>query len=186
MRDATSPTVTAATVTFEMGIDLGQLDRVIQLEAPPSVSSFLQRLGRSGRRGSPADMRFVCAEDKPTGGESLPELIPWQLLQCIAVIQLYLEEKWIEPIAPLHYPFSLLYQQTMSILVAQGELSPAALAQQILTLPPFRAITQDDFRLVLRQLIELDHIQRTRENGLMMGLTAERIVKSFKFYAHFP
>ena len=186
MRDPTSPTVTAATVTFEMGIDLGQLDRVIQLEAPPSVASFLQRLGRSGRRGSPADMRFVCAEDKPTGGESLPELIPWQLLQCIAVIQLYLEEKWIEPIAPLHYPFSLLYQQTMSTLVALGELSPAALAQRILTLPPFRAITQDDFRQVLRHLIALDHIQRTKENGLIIGLTAERIVKSFKFYAIFP
>ncbi len=186
MRDPTSPTVTAATVTFEMGIDLGQLDRVIQLEAPPSVASFLQRLGRSGRRGSPADMRFVCAEDKPTGGESLPELIPWQLLQCIAVIQLYLEEKWIEPIAPLHYPFTLLYQQTMSTLVALGELSPAALAQQVLTLPPFRAMTQDDFRQLLRHLIELDHIQRTKENGLIVGMTAERIVKNFKFYAIFP
>ena len=186
MRDRTSPTVTAATVTFEMGIDLGQLERVIQLEAPPSVSSFLQRLGRSGRRGSPADMRFVCAEDKPTGGESLPELIPWQLLQCIAVIQLYLEEKWIEPIAPLQYPFSLLYQQTLSTLVALGELSPAALAQHVLPLPPFRAISQDDFRQVLRHLIELDHIQRTPENGLIIGMTAERIVKSFKFYAIFP
>lgn len=186
MRDRTSPTVTAATVTFEMGIDLGQLDRVIQLEAPPSVSSFLQRLGRSGRRGSPADMRFVCAEDKPTGGESLPELIPWQLLQCIAVIQLYLEEKWIEPITPLQYPFSLLYQQTLSTLVALGELSPAALAQHVLPLPPFRAISQDDFRQVLRHLIELDHIQRTPENGLIIGMTAERIVKSFKFYAIFP
>lgn len=185
MRDPTSPTVTAATVTFEMGIDLGQLDRVLQLEAPPSVASFLQRLGRSGRRGSPADMRFVCAEDKLTGG-ALPELIPWQLLQCIAVIQLYLEEKWIEPIAPLHYPFSLLYQQTMSTLLALGELSPAALAQRVLTLPPFRAISQDDFRQVLRHLIELDHIQRTKENGLIVGMTAERIVKSFKFYAIFP
>ena len=186
MRDPHSPTVTAATVTFEMGIDLGQLDRVIQLEAPAAVSSFLQRLGRSGRRGSPADMRFVCAEDQLTGGESLPELIPWQLLQCIAIIQLYLEEKWIEPIAPAHYPLSLLYQQTLSTLVAQGELAPAALAQQVLTLPPFRAISQDDFRLLLRHLIELDHIQRTKEHGLIVGLTAERIVRNFKFYAIFP
>ncbi|MBW4690833.1 MAG: DEAD/DEAH box helicase [Lyngbya sp. HA4199-MV5] len=186
MRDPTSPTVTAATVTFEMGIDLGQLDRVIQLEAPPSVASFLQRLGRSGRRGSPADMRFVCAEDKPTGGESLPERLPWQLLQCIAVIQLYLEEKWIEPIAPLNYPLSLLYQQTMSTLVALGELSPASLAQRILTLPPFRSLSQDDFRQVLRHWIELDHIQRTPENGLIVGLAAERLVNNFKFYAIFP
>jgi ATP-dependent Lhr-like helicase len=186
MRDGNSPTVTAATVTFEMGIDLGRLDRVIQLESPASVASFLQRLGRSGRRGSPADMRFVCVEDQPTGAEHLPQQIPWQLLQCIAIIQLYLEEKWIEPIAPLQYPLTLLYQQTMSSLLALGELSPPALAQQILTLPPFHAISQDDFRQILRHLIDLDHIQRTKENGLMIGLTAERIVWNFKFYAVFP
>jgi ATP-dependent Lhr-like helicase len=186
MRESDSPTVTAATVTFEMGIDLGRLDRVIQLEAPASVASFLQRLGRSGRRGSPADMRFVCVEDRPTGAESLPQQIPWQLLQCIAIIQLYLEEKWIEPIAPQQYPLTLLYQQTMSTLLALGEQSPPALAQQILTLPPFRALSQDDFRQVLRHLIELDHIQRTKEGGLILGLTAERTVRSFKFYAVFP
>jgi len=186
MREVRGPTVTAATVTFEMGIDLGQLDRVLQLEAPSSVASFLQRLGRSGRRGSPADMRFLCVEDPPTGAEIIPQRLPWQLLQCIAIIQLYLEEKWIEPIAPLRYPLTLLYQQTMSTLVAQGELSPPELAQQVLTLPPFQAITADDFRLFLRHLISLDHIQQSQENGLIVGLTAEKIVQSFKFYAVFP
>lgn len=186
MRESAAPTVTAATVTFEMGIDLGQLDRVIQLEAPASVSSFLQRLGRSGRRGSPADMRFICVEDKPTGAETLPERIPWQLLQSIAIIQLYLEEKWIEPTAPLRYPFSLLYHQTMSTLIAQGELTPPALAKQVLTLPPFRDVTQDDFRQLLRHLLTRDHLQRTKEGGLIIGLAGERVVGNFKFYAIFP
>ncbi len=83
MREPTAPAVTAATLTLELGIDIGQLERVIQLEAPLSVSSFLQRLGRSGRRGSAADMRFVCAQDELSGEESLPEQIPWQLLQAI-------------------------------------------------------------------------------------------------------
>ncbi len=106
---ATATAVTAATVTLELGIDIGQLERVIQLEAPLSVASFLQRLGRSGRRGEPADMRFVCAEDEPSADKSLPEQIPWQLLQAIAIIQLYLEERWLEPIRPVQYPFSLLY-----------------------------------------------------------------------------
>ncbi len=186
MRDPTSATVTAATVTFEMGIDLGKLDRVIQLEAPPSVSSFLQRLGRSGRRGSPADMRFVCIEDQPNGSETLPQLLPWQLLQCIAVIQLYLEEQWIEPLAPPIYPFSLLYHQTLSTLAAMGELSPPQLAQHILTLPPLRSIALEDFRLLLQHLIGLDHIQRTSEGGLILGLAGEKLVRNFKFYAIFP
>jgi len=182
---APTPTVTAATVTFEMGIDIGQLERVIQLESPPSVASFLQRLGRSGRRGTPADMRFVCVEDPIADPEFLPDQIPWQLLQTIAILQLYLEERWIEPIQPLQYPLSLLYHQTMSTLVALGELSPAALAQQVLTLPTFRAIAPEEFRQLLRHLIEIDHIQKTAEGTLIVGLAGERIVRNFKFYATF-
>jgi ATP-dependent Lhr-like helicase len=186
MRDPEKPAVTAATVTFEMGIDLGQLDRVLQLEAPSSVASFLQRLGRSGRRGGVSEMRFVCAEDQPTGDEILPEQMPWQLLQSIAIIQLYLEEKWIEPARQTRYPLSLLYHQTMSVLASLGELKPPVLAQQILKMPSFRSITQDDFRLFLRHLLEIDHLERTPEGGLIIGLAAEKIINNFKFYAIFP
>jgi ATP-dependent Lhr-like helicase len=185
MRGST-PAVTAATVTLELGIDIGQLERVIQLDAPLSVASFLQRLGRTGRRGTPADMRFICTDDELSGEELLPEQIPWQLLQCIAIIQLYAEERWIEPIQPIQYPFSLLYHQTMSILASMGELSPAALAQQVLTLPPFAGIPQEDFRQLLRYLVDIDHIQLTEKGELIVGLTAEKIVRNFHFYAVFP
>jgi ATP-dependent helicase Lhr and Lhr-like helicase len=186
MRTPNVPAVTAATVTFEMGIDLGQLDRVIQLESPSSVASFLQRLGRSGRRGGVSEMRFVCAEDKPTGEETLPEQIPWQLLQTIAIIQLYIEEKWIEPPRLAKYPFSLVYHQTMSMLASLGELSPPVLAQQVLRLPFFQSISQDDYRSLLRHLIDLEQIERTPEGKLMIGLAGERIINNFKFYAIFP
>lgn len=186
MRAKDTPAVTAATMTFEMGIDLGQLDRVIQLESPASVASFLQRLGRSGRRGGVSEMRFVCAEDRPTGEETLPEQIPWQLLQAIAIIQLYLEDQWIEPPPNVQYPYSLLYHQTMSTLMSQLELTPAQLAQQVLTLPPFQNIQQDDYRKLLRHWIELNHIETTEKATLILGLKGEKIVRNFKFYAIFP
>ncbi len=186
MRDAARPAVTAATTTLELGIDIGQLERVIQLEAPFSVSSFLQRLGRSGRRGSPAELWLVCRDAPPSERESLPQQIPWSLLQAIAIIQLYIEERWIEPIQPTRYPFSLLYHQTMSTLAGMGELSPAALAQRVLTLPPFRHVSQEDFRALLQRLIEIDHIQWTAERGLIVGLAGERVVRNFRFYAVFP
>ncbi|WP_017315782.1 DEAD/DEAH box helicase [Mastigocladopsis repens] len=186
MREPNHPAVTAATLTLELGIDIGYLERVIQLESPLSVASFLQRLGRTGRRGEAADMRFVCAEEEVSPEASLPEQIPWQLLQCIAIIQLYLEERWIEPIQPLKYPVSLLYHQTMSILVAMGELSPAALAKQVLTLPTFAAISQEDFKLLLRYLIDIDHIHLTEEGKLIIGLAGEKVVGKFQFYAVFP
>ncbi|MBE9032381.1 DEAD/DEAH box helicase [filamentous cyanobacterium LEGE 11480] len=186
MRTPDQPAVTAATVTFEMGIDLGQLDRVLQLEAPSSVASFLQRLGRSGRRTNASEMWFVCAEDTPSGEETIPEMVPWQLLQSIAVIQLYLEEKWIEPPPQVKYPYTLLFHQTMSILASQGELTPAQLAQQVLTLPAFAAVTQYDYRLLLRNWLDKDLIEQTPEGTIIIGLAGEKLVNNFKFYAIFP
>ncbi|BAZ80276.1 DEAD/DEAH box helicase [Sphaerospermopsis kisseleviana CS-549] len=185
MREANTPAVTAATLTLELGIDIGYLERVIQLESPLSVASFLQRLGRSGRRGETADMRFICAEEKPLSEAFLPDQIPWQLLQCIAIIQLYLEERWIEPITPIKYPFSLLYHQTMSILAATGAISPAALAQQILNLSPFANISQDNYKTLLRYLIDINHIQKTETGKLIIGLAGEKVVNKFQFYAVF-
>lgn len=185
MREPHQPAVTAATLTLELGIDIGHLERVIQLESPLSVASFLQRLGRAGRRGEAADMRFICTEDEVLPEASLPEQIPWQLLQSIAIIQLYLEERWIEPIKPIQYPLSLLYHQTMSVLVAAEAMSPAELAKQILTLPPFAAISQENYKLLLRYLIDIGHIQRTEQGKLIIGLAAEKIVGKFQFYAVF-
>lgn len=181
MREST-PAVAAATITLELGIDIGRLERVIQINAPFSVASFLQRLGRTGRRGTPADMRLVCTEETA----AFSKQIPWQLLQCIAVIQLYLEERWIEPIQPVKYPFSLLYHQTMSTLASLGELSPAALARQVLTLAPFAAISQTDFRQLLRYLISIEHLQQTESGTLIIGLAAEKSIRNFRFYAVFP
>ncbi len=182
---SSTPAVTAATVTLELGIDIGQLERVIQVNAPLSVSSFLQRLGRTGRRGSPADMRFVATEAELLEEASLPEQIPWQLLQCIAIIQLYLEERWIEPIHQVKYPLSLLYHQTMSTLASMGELSAATLAQQVLTLPSFAAISPADFQQLLRYLIDIDQIQLTEKGELIVGVTGEKVVRNFRFYAVF-
>jgi ATP-dependent Lhr-like helicase len=131
-------------------------------------------------------MWFAFEENEPTGKETLPDQIPWQLLHAIAIIQLYLEERWIEPIRPVAYPFSLLYHQTMSILASVGELSPAALAERVLTLPPFHGISQEDYKALLLHLIQTNHIQQTEERGLIVGLAGEPVVRNFRFYAVFP
>lgn len=185
MRDSEEPACTAATVTLELGIDLGQLDRVLQLGPTFSVASFLQRLGRTGRRGQRAEMFFLLREtDDDTVASSL-EQIPWELLQAIAVIQLYAEERWIEPLSRAHLPGSLLYHQTMSIVGAAGELTPPQLAERVLTLAPFAHILQDDFRALLRHLLEIDHLERTETGGLILGLAGEKVVRNFRFLATF-
>lgn len=177
--------VTCATVTMELGIDIGRLERVLQNGAPNSVTGFLQRLGRSGRRGEPPEMMMVFREEDPLPNTPLPQLIPWELLRGIAIIQLYIEERFIEPPSTRKMPFSLLFHQTLSILAASGELTPARLAGRVLSLPPFKNVSREDYRTLMRSMIEKDFLEVTEQNGLIVGLAGERLLKSFKFYAVF-
>lgn len=185
MRDESKRSTTVTTATLELGIDIGRLERAFQIDAPFTVSGFLQRLGRTGRRGAPPEMWFVVREDVPESRASLGEIIPWKLLQTIALIELYRQERWVEPPRLERLPYSLLYHQTMSTLAAMGEASPAELARAVLTLAPFRRISAQDYRTLLQHLVKIDHIERTEEGALIVGLKAERIIGSFKFYAVF-
>ncbi len=185
MKDEELFAVTCATVTMELGIDIGRLERVLQSQAPNSVTGFLQRLGRSGRRGDPPEMMMVFREEDPLPNTPLPQLIPWELLRGIAIIQLYIEERFIEPPSVRKMPMSLLFHQTLSVLAASGELMPRRLAERVLSLPPFVAVDREDYRTLMLSMLEHDFLEMTEERGLIVGLAGERLLKSFKFYAVF-
>lgn len=185
MRDDEQAQTTVTTATLELGIDIGRLERAFQIDAPFTVASFLQRMGRTGRRDLPPEMHFVMREEQPEPRAMLPETIPWKLLQGIALVQLYREEHWVEPPALNRLPYSLLYHQVMSTLASCGELTPAELAGRVLTLSYFHRVTADDLRCLLRHLIEIEHIEVTEGGGLIVGLAGERLTNSFKFYAVF-
>ncbi len=176
---------TCATVTLELGIDIGKLERILQIEAPNSVSSLLQRIGRSGRRGNPPEMIMVFREEMPLPDTPLPQLIPWQLLQGIAVVQLYAEKRFTEPPDIKKRPYSLMFHQTLSILKSSGELTPAQLASRVLGLPPFYGVDKDSYRSLLVSMLEGDYIERTETGGIIVGLKGEKLTSGFKFYAVF-
>ena len=185
MRDEEQVQTTVTTATLELGIDIGRLERAFQIDAPFTVSSFLQRMGRTGRRDLPPEMHFVMREEQPEPRAMLPETIPWKLLQGIALVQLYREEHWVEPPSLDRLPYSLLYHQVMSTLASCGELTPAELAGRILTLSYFHRVSTDDLRCLLRHLIETEHLEVTEGGGLIVGIAGERLTNSFKFYAVF-
>lgn len=185
MKDDEQNMTTVTTATLELGIDIGRLERAFQVNAPFTVSSFLQRMGRTGRRNLPPEMWFVMREEQPEARALLPETMPWELLQGIALVQLYIEERFVEPPKTDRLPFSLLYHQTMATLASSGELTPAALASNVLSLSYFHRITKEDYKILLRHLLETEHIERTEEGGLIVGLSGERQTNSFKFYAVF-
>ena len=177
--------VTCATVTLELGVDIGRLQRIVQLQAPHTVSSFLQRLGRSGRRKESPEMMMVFREEAPLPNTPLPRLIPWELIRGIAIVQLYLEEKFIEEPSAKMMPFSLLFQQSLSVLASNTSLTAKELAARVLPLPPFENVRAEDYRTLLLSMLNQDYIEMTDDKELIIGLKGEALINSFKFYAVF-
>jgi ATP-dependent Lhr-like helicase len=190
LKSGEGPSVVAATATLELGIDIGDLDRILQIGPPWSVSAFVQRLGRSGRRNGRPEMYFAVF-DRAGGPESRgPDLssIPWDLLRTIAVIELFLKEKWIEPPEEKPLPYSLFAHELLAILGSRGEHSPAALCARLFALPPFvrSSITRDDFALLARHFRRCGYVEKTAEGGLILGVEGEKIVNRHGFYSVFP
>ena len=102
--------VIVATSTLELGLDVGDLDRVIQVGAPPGVASFLQRMGRTGRRsGTTRNCLFIATDDE-------------ELLICLALTTLWRQGK-VEPVIPPPRPAHLFAQQIMALSLQLGGIS---------------------------------------------------------------
>lgn len=185
MKSADEKIVTGATVTLELGIDIGSLDQAVQIGTPSSVSSFAQRLGRCGRRGQVPQLLFTFVENIRINSDDTLGPVNWDFIRTISIIELYLREHWIEPIPPQNHAYNLLYHQTMSCLKSNGEMSPPALAQDILTLGCFKNISQEDYKLLLSHLLNIEQIQKTEQGGLIIGREGEKVVNSHKFLTVF-
>ncbi|MDR1900633.1 MAG: DEAD/DEAH box helicase [Treponema sp.] len=181
LRESSHPMTTAATATLEMGIDIGALDRVIQIGPPASVSAFVQRLGRSGRRRGKPEIYFSSLEERRR--DAFP--LPWGLLKTVAVVELYLKEKWIEDSPEPPYPLSLLLHQTLSVLCSLGEHHPAALKARVLSLPGFSRVAGEDYDALIEQLLRLELLERTEEGNLITGLAGEALTGHYSFYSVF-
>ena len=178
-------TVTGATLTLELGIDVGRLDRIIQIGCPYTVSSFVQRLGRCGRRGQMAEMLFLYKREKQDDKSPFYKVMDFALLKNIAILLLYLQEKWIEPMEKNTLPYSLLYHQTMSHLFSVGCASPKELAKTILTLTPFQKVSKEEYKALLRYWISIQEIERDEDGNLLIGEKGEKKVNFFQFFSVF-
>jgi ATP-dependent Lhr-like helicase len=180
LKNSEGPSVTTATATLELGIDIGDLDRIIQIGPPWSVSAFVQRLGRSGRRSGKPEMYFTIMDSDVS--------IPWDLLRTIAVIELYLNEQWIEPPEEKKLPYSLFVHEILSLLGSLGEHSIEALKKRLFAMPPFAfsSISEDDFTLILDHLRKCRYVEKIEDGGLLLAPDGERIVNRHSFYSVFP
>lgn len=189
MKTSDEKTVIGATVTLELGIDVGDLERIIETGTPYSVSSFVQRLGRSGRKTGISEMMFLFnkkdQDDTEQKNKEFYQQIDWDMIFCIAIIELYLKEKWVEPLVQSSLSYPLLYHQTMCYLTSLGSITPKELAQYMLTLSPFKNITQEDYKNLLTYLIKINQLEQDEEGNLMIGEKGERTVSRYQFLTVF-
>jgi ATP-dependent helicase Lhr and Lhr-like helicase len=122
--------VIVATSVLELGIDVGDLDRVIQIDSPPTVSSFLQRMGRTGRRSGALRNCLLLATKDET------------LVQAAGVIDLW-AEGYVEPIEPPPLPLHVLSQQLMALTLQERGIGRSDWLGWVRGVPGFASIPPD-------------------------------------------
>ncbi len=177
MKEADRPSSVVCTSTLELGIDVGRIDLVAQVDATHTVASMVQRLGRSGRRAGQSQAIQVYTTEREAW-----EGIPFSLLQATAVMELW-REKWCEPVRERKKPYNVLYQQVLSTLAERNGLPPAELVGTMQAI--FPGVDADDFERLLRHLAKLEHLQQMEDGVLIPGLAGEKIVRKHDFYAVF-
>ncbi len=148
--------VIVSTSTLELGIDVGDLDRVIQLDAPATVASFLQRLGRTGRRpGTLRNALFLALSEDG--------------LLCAAALLLQWSRGWVEPVVAPPEPRHLIAQQLLALCLQEHRVGENLWPQWWNGLGPFRAGAGP----VVSHLVEQGYLDR--DGGLLfIGPEAER------------
>ncbi|MFI7072018.1 DEAD/DEAH box helicase [Micromonospora sediminicola] len=148
--------VIVSTSTLELGIDVGDLDRVIQIDCPTTVASFLQRLGRSGRRpGSSRNCLFLCRSAT-------------ELTRAAALLSLW-GQGWVEPIHPPPEPRHIVAQQMLALCLQEGRVGDRLWPRAWNGLSPF----DQSAHPIARHLVEQGYLDS--DGGLLfIGPEAER------------
>lgn len=167
-------TAIVCTSTMELGIDVGDLDQVIQVDAPTSVASLLQRIGRTGRR---ADTRSNC---------SFFCLSPESLLQSVALLRLA-ESGWVEDVQPAAHAMHVLAHQVMALILQEGGVSRHRLLPWVAAAFPFASVRAERFQELIDTMLQRDILYEA-DGVLSLGKRGEKLYgrkNFFELYAVF-
>lgn len=173
MMESKLPKTVVATSTLELGLDIGDVDIVIQLNSTFTVSSLKQRLGRSGRKRDAKQMLQMYTTKRDS------------LLQSLSVMELALE-KWIEPATGYAQPFDIMFHQIISICTETNGITMSHLLERIESNHIFYQFSTVEVQILINHMMELDYLEMIKgPNELIVGLAGERILRSREFYAVF-
>lgn len=161
----------SCTSTLELGIDIGSVDEVVQIDATHSIASLIQRVGRSGRKDGESSNLFLYATTQ------------WSLLQSVACWLLY-KESFIEPPETNEKPYDILVHQALSITKGHSGILLVELIKQLKENTAFNLIEQSEIEEILQHLIEIDFLERL-QHEVIIGIEGEKVVNSREFYSVF-
>lgn len=187
LKDGSKPTTAICTSTLELGIDIGDITCVAQIDAPFSVASLRQRLGRSGRRiGTPAILRQYAIEARLAPESNYVDQLRLGLVRSVAMINLLLAG-WCEPPKPHALHLSTLVHQILSVIAGHGGAYASHLFHILCQVGPFKKVSTTLFMDVLRALGDPASglIEQADDGLLLLGRVGERLVEHYSFYAVF-
>ncbi len=179
------PATVIATTTLELGIDVGTVDTIAQVGAPPAVASMRQRLGRSGRRpGDPSVLRIFVPEPEIAASASPQDELRETLVQAVAMVELLIEGFNEAPLdCALH--LSTLVQQILSLTAQRGGFRADDAWRALCGGGPFPNVTRHMFGQVLRDLGAREMLVQTHDGTIVLGVQGERLVNHYDFYSAF-
>ncbi len=161
----------ACTSTLELGIDIGSVDEVVQIDATFSIASLIQRVGRSGRKDGAVSNLFLYATNR------------WSLLQSLACWLLY-KERFIEPPESSDQAYDILLHQALSIVKGHSGIAQRELIKQLKNNFAFSNIPIPEIEEIVEHLIDIDFLEKIQYE-VIIGIEGEKIVNSRDFYSAF-
>lgn len=156
-----SNTAIVATSTMELGIDVGDLDQVLQIDAPSTVAGFLQRIGRTGRRaGTVSNCTLFCTT-------------PEALLHAVALLRLA-DRGWVEDVVPVRRAWHILAHQVLALTLQEGGVSRHRVLGLVGSATPFHGLGAADVNRLVDTMLSRE-VLHEGDGLLSLGAKGERI-----------
>ncbi len=173
------------TTTLELGIDIGDIDEVLLISVPWSVSSFIQKIGRSGRKeNTQTEFSFVLKNLPVKENSHICDGLRCELIHSIALIELMLSG-WCEPGNVQTNSYSTFVHQVMAFLAQKRETTAEEIWTEIVQQSFSNKISSMDFEDIINYLIEKNYISNSLNDVFILGHEGDRMTEHYDFYSVF-